>query len=681
MDDDTFIQVAGEIKLLVSLRFQDQIVDPDHFQHIRFKRATVGRVGDITPTYLPKDRFLRDLYLADPKIHTAALSAMMNLKTAVGPRKASVSDKEKAFKSITLPSKISDETALAFRSADGLWRRCINKYLDTYLLDDEKAGYEPLFSIPTGGSQRYFLPESEGLGKTSTPSKSSVPQELRALHHPAIIDLYNLDPEGFTTRLFTGVEDGRTLKDVPEPLYSREQPLQWICFLGKTGGKQRVVTIPCTVLNQLSVHQAEVLTALEKRSVCQGVFPSHENALRDIQRHLAKNDGKRLFGSIDSTSFTDRLPYYEVQRPVLEELYKRSVIEQIDLAIMDLICSAPTTFDNRVVVNYGTGTPMGTRPSFPLCSITNELLGFYAFCIGHSLDPAGVDPRSLPLRVIGDDFVTWDNRIITNYPKLLNDVGIESASDKCIISRNYAEMCSKIVSADGIYPQKKLKSPWRNGKDPDHKALLEHLSSLLSYYGEESQVMTPMILNSDPLLMQMQFLPEPFGLGWDLTQLEEEERVALLAFARGSRIKEKPGRLLPDALDSQMRRRRNMPPLTEPTVEYHNELLRHVDYDPLEFASYMDLCHLMTKWKELKSLDDFTLWAQEVEECVTICESRLGSNRQLMEKVHPYLIRDEPPGQRGRGLIPIPVDPDISLEGLSLVHTMRQLSSHTMEER
>jgi hypothetical protein len=376
---------------------------------------------------------------------------------------------------------------------------------------------------------------------------------------------------------------------------------------------------------------------------------------------------------------------YRLQRVVLEEMLQLEVISPLDIQIMDTVTNAPTLFDDRLVIRYGVGTPMGTFPSFPLANITNGLLAAYSFMIGTHKSPNDISFDNVPARVVGDDFVTWNKAIGENYPEMLTQLGVETSPAKCLISPFAMEMCSKIMTANHVYSQKNLRLPQDEKKlYPDASARLEYYSGILSYYGKESYFASLFAQNGD--YDELMELPRPFGLGWHSDLLSSEMCEYLSSTEEALRFHKKPA-FTAAILESVMQRRDYYPLLT-PSGGMSLCVTERREYpiselDPGVLARFDSVKFLMNElWSGQYTLEEMTDISQQLKTACESLEKNLETLQQHQEQSRSdYGIDQSEPTQGTERLHkPAPVSAETYSVGVLLKDRFERIESNGRKE-
>lgn len=517
MNEETFLKWASEVSTLFALCLQGRIdeINPADFSQIGFKHNQSGLItvdcGGIhhTPEYVPRDTVLCTLISQDgTSARTQKIWAgMMKMKTAVAPRttrEPSVRKKKEHYDSITAPFS-GDQTV--FPEIEEAIRQVTRKIVKQSRVDSdtEEKYYLPLYLQPAKDKGYHTLSSTSLADKSVKRTKLEAFNPNGLLRLEEIQDLYNLDPDIFCSRLFLGYKAKNCSLDLSEyPQVPRDTvPLSHISYIPKSGDKERVVCVPTAPMQSLSYPIGKIVKTLNSSWRIQGV-DSHENCCEDISDLIRKFNGSKTFYSIDMSNFTDRLPYLGLISVVVDELVNLGVLKPFDKAVMDTVCLSRIRI-NGTISAYGVGTPMGTFPSFPLASFANGVLASIAYARGHfDGDLTKVRLNNVPAKIIGDDIVIWDEETHNHYVSLMERVGVTVQPSKCIVANYVAEMCSKIITDQGVFQQKKI----------DTLSSADSLQSFIdqyTYYGDEIlEYVDPTYVDD---LLSLQLVPYPMGTG------------------------------------------------------------------------------------------------------------------------------------------------------------------------
>jgi hypothetical protein len=423
--------------------------------------------------------------------------------------------------------------------------------------------YLPIYAHTANPAKRSFGITENGTSG-SFRRDELVPYNLKyVLRHPAFHDLYKIDPDRFLTLAFTGVKTkGSTLDMDTEYPELEPFPLGEIVCIPEPGHKIRVVCQPHLIWNSLAFPLGRRLKEINSQWAVQGV-DSHEKCVSFLREKLISNKlisprARCTFYSIDMRNFTDRLPYKGLQDQVLMGLVKRGFIREFDKILMDRIFESDYQhpFQKGMSIRYGVGTPQGTYPSFPLCSLTNGVLLYLATLKAQGWkvsEKIHLRKDDLPGRIIGDDTVIWDDIVALKYNDIMKELGVEISTTKSLSSQSMIEMCSKVIHPYEVYLQKKMKT-------------IDTLSSVVSnynYYGSDLQDLLP---EGEEILDVLRKIPKPYGLGREITdlvgspELTTYEQVFLALHMYGSLDEGRPQPLLKRGEWALIRRRKQLLP-------------------------------------------------------------------------------------------------------------------------
>lgn len=526
MDSGTLKETCSEITSLMSSALTGDLknLDPSEYHCLGFRtnreRVTVRGVrrNRATPAYVPRDKFLYELITLDGHSSVAqfAWASMMKLKTCIPARLTSQR---------IARSELNDHYHSIVDGFSGTMSvvRELQRYIPSIVegliyLSNLREGqtdevYKPLALSPASDRARTVTIQRDGkpLHCTAKLSELEAFNILIQMGSRSIREIYRADPDRFVSRVFTGTKVQNASFDIDSYAISEEMdvPLGTVRFLPKPGGKERVVTVPAEIMQALSYGIGQTLKKINSSWSVQGV-DSHETCVNFVSSKIRDLQSSRvIFDSADQSNYTDRLPYDLVSRMILLELEKRHILAPVDILICDVVCHSPVIIPDmgNLITRYGVGTPMGTYPSFPLGSLTNGVVYCAAYMIAHDIPPdSRVTPKllqNLPARVIGDDIFSWLHKAFREYTRLMNGVGCSIQPSKCLSSNYVGEMCSKIITSNGVYEQKKIDS-LLSAHD------LPGFAHNYDYYGEPYLKYV-----SDECAEQLQLLkaiPRPYGL-------------------------------------------------------------------------------------------------------------------------------------------------------------------------
>lgn len=528
--DQTFLDLCHDYNVVASHLLQDVPLNGDETKFIKMQKFSIRDDRPLTGNAQPgvvrpflqmvtNSEILNAISsLAPSPRRDKALASVMKLKTGrsiPGPSRAQIGD---IYSSITDMPKIEHKQLNLVQTEIPLF---IKRFLDSrqflYELPREYTTLVGICANPDKMSLAEYTDE-DGINHIRRMKRNQLVNynSNLILRDPRVNSIITQDPDSIISSCYVGTEV-RNGKFHITDLLDRELPVGYISVINEPGGKLRVVANPCLWYYCASSPLGSFMRNCNSSWSVQGV-DSHEETVKFLSKKLASFKGKRRFYSVDMKNFTDRLPYDPVQRIILTELEKEGLIRSSDLAIMDIICHGEYQFQ-RTTVRYGAGTPQGTAPSFPLCSFTNGMVAAIAYKLSHHKDWTEINLNRLPFRIIGDDIVLWDDLTADTYKYLMTGLGVVVSQDKCMTSTHYCEMCSKIISAEGIYPQKKIMRREDKTYTP-----LQTVASRIEYYSDfpDETILQTFIEESElpaDLVSLIQTVPKPYGLGPQLDEI------------------------------------------------------------------------------------------------------------------------------------------------------------------
>ena len=515
-DFPNFLAYCGEIRAVIHAFIQGQCPDDTNNAFIFIKAASGLKTPGGKSFPLTTDEFLNEVFV---KFHDnmekgdRLLASIMKLKTGRQCPGVSRQDLQLIRKSIVESPNVNPA---ALDYIKGQVRPFIKRFLaqnpGIRLLHRE---YNPVIAEYSNPLKRSFvnLDEIDLLKSRANPVVYNL---LPFMRDPQIFELCNEYPDETIASVFVGadVKNGRFL-DLIEPA-NCSYNVGSIRIINEPGGKHRVVAIPNLFLKCASTPLGRVLTRMNSAWRIQGV-DSHENAVKLVQSWLGHGN---MVYSIDMKNFTDRLPY-EVQKWILDCLLEEGVITPFDCKIFDRICTGTYRF-GREIVQYGAGTPQGTEPSFPLASFTNGFIASVAYQAVTDIPWRKLNLHKVPTIVIGDDISFNHSRTAKTYSVFMSDLGVEESHDKTIVSSEYAELCSKLISPRAICYQHKIMR-----REDKYPLPAQTIASKMDYYMSiDMETLTRFVafyglhqVTVDTILMTPQ---EVGGLGKPLKKILDE---------------------------------------------------------------------------------------------------------------------------------------------------------------
>lgn len=524
LPDDLFYAYCKDIRYAVGCFLQNRVIEENSLKVVRCGKFRLSdeQLEDGQLRLIPEtsDILLNTVFsLSSSPTRDSYLAAMMKLKTGRSTPATSRSEIDDIYASITQPPNWDIDLVQQVQ-------REIGPFLDRFFrprafLKDVPREYVTLIGVFANPEKMSYV-SLDGRNDATryrrvTRNQITAYNCIRFLRDPRVRKLIELDPDSVISSVFTGVDvrNGRFHFDKPE---TGPQDIGYISIIPEPGKKLRVVANPNLFLACASNALGKFLKSCNSSWSVQGV-DSHEGTTQFISNKLRECQANkpRTFYSVDMKNFTDRLPYEGLQREILVNLGSKGLIKPFDIEVMDIICHGSYQFQGSSI-SYGAGTPQGTQPSFPLASFANGMVASIAFKWAHNLAWDRINLNRIPCRVIGDDIVIWDTPTNEAYRRIMKGLGVVCSEDKCITSMHYAEMCSKLISPDGIYQQKKILR-----REDKEFTPLQTIASRMDYYATLSEEVLSNYLDSSgipsELITLINSVPRPYGRGSDIKDI------------------------------------------------------------------------------------------------------------------------------------------------------------------
>lgn len=456
-------------------------------------------------------------------------ASMTNLKSVLYREwgaELSRSEKDKALSSIEHVFRPSQE------SQDN-WRKFLREKLSLIVekvSERRLNAFEPEYlTLPRlSESDKHMCSLTNSGNIVSYARKDSRLYDLQdTLRHPAIYRLMKEDPTEFIRRVETGDAhssyqwDEGALDKISENLLPEDTPIGNVAFAPKNGQKPRTVYEMLQVLGSLSYPVGRKIKLINTCLAGEYV-DGHSEALQRLEQAVSLNvesNDPEIFCSFDQSACTDNMPYRGDQRIILEELRNLNVLSDFDIAVCDLMFEGIYNADSLARgsghgkrTRFGTGTPMGSFPSFPLMSLANGLKGYWAeeragkfstLRVYSSFQQKAEDTVGDQLQritVVGDDIVIKGYDVGREYENICVEFGLDINKSKTIYSCRTIEFCSKFITPKGVFQKKKI----------PHLKDANAVREQLSYYEKEPFVKGfPQYREMAEQIYQM---PSPYGL-------------------------------------------------------------------------------------------------------------------------------------------------------------------------
>jgi len=169
------------------------------------------------------------------------------------------------------------------------------------------------------------------------------------------------------------------------------------------------------------------------------------NALRKIPQDCTLDQsnfkkclkGSKEYYSVDLSSATDRFPIELISR-----LLKAQLAHPYVDAWKSIMVDYPFDFEGEKI-SYSTGNPMGAYSSFNSFALTHHYLIFYCCKV------LGIEWRTLPYALLGDDIVIGNKDVGDLYMKVIRDLGLEYSPLKTHKSERFYEFAKRYF-LDGV---------------------------------------------------------------------------------------------------------------------------------------------------------------------------------------------------------------------------------------
>lgn len=531
-----FKQVCSELGHIFTCAMRGEFeISPSQIPHIALAKGKCerqDRFGNTQPGNLYKEEWINELLALPPCDETFFIwSSLTNLKSAIVQNELSRTEQKEAYDNFIHTTSIPQEV----RSN---WIDFCKEFTVELLANcdpNTPRRYETMCSIPRSQKRTCSLNKSGRLISCRKGDADST-NLLTQIRHPDIHRLALLHPERFAESTILGYTTAdRFFIELPDP-FEMTLPIGRASIAPKRAQKARTVYIPLTVLDCLSRPAFFRLKELINRWSLQSV-KSHDNGRNQIRERLIKNINKsckETFCSIDQSAFTDNFSYDFIQREVLKSLVEEEYLLPFDLDTIDTINHGLwdiTALGRKYeLASFGTGTGMGTPPSFMLASLANGYLLAYAYKHVKGSFPSFALSRQ-PGIVVGDDICIFNDEIGQAYKDLCQAIGLKLNETKSFESDHCAEFCGKFICPEGIYDKHKLLNT------PD----LDNLIDLWDYYDDKAELFEiGRTLDKPELLTDRMYyldvvrqIPEPYGLkpfdynDFDFDNLSSLERSAV----------------------------------------------------------------------------------------------------------------------------------------------------------
>lgn len=235
------------------------------------------------------------------------------------------------------------------------------------------------------------------------------------------------------------------------PLYN--QVVGHISMLEKPGYKTRVVANPNNLVQKALIPFGESLSEFVNN--LPEVYVTDQETGRFTAQQLLRQG--HSISSVDMTAATDTIDndialkvlYHNLDDSTDSGKYLKRSIELFQDVSKSTWNVDDIGSDGINYVAFKRGAPLGTRPSFPLLTLTNYISA-KASQRKYAQHNPGENPQ---FGIVGDD-IFLDSRIYPDYLKNMESMGGEVNHDKTMDSNRVAEFAGYIITREDIYPKK-----------------------------------------------------------------------------------------------------------------------------------------------------------------------------------------------------------------------------------
>jgi len=271
------------------------------------------------------------------------------------------------------------------------------------------------------------------------------------------------------------------------------EPIGVIGSTQEPGFKFRAFASPYLVLQSaLEGMKSNLLEAL--KSCPWDCTHDQEKGVLEVQKLL--REGRTMF-SVDLSDATNNFPL-EVQILLL----KRMRLPASEIKLLELVSRSPygVTWDKGRIVRWDVGQPLGAGPSFMSFALSHAVVALAAEA------RAGVPASAMgsTFRILGDDFITCDEKVHEHYRQLLTGLSCPISESKCLISPLAGEFAGKLITKDSVYHGYKYRA-------------LSDLSFMPVLRSLGKQAVSRKLLSKEQYAYAklMSEVPEPWGLGFN----------------------------------------------------------------------------------------------------------------------------------------------------------------------
>lgn len=221
---------------------------------------------------------------------------------------------------------------------------------------------------------------------------------------------------------------------------SRETPIGVVGSSQEPGYKFRAFASPNRVLQcALEGTKRNLLSALE--NLRWDNTHDQEKGVTEVQRWL--REGKPLF-SVDLSDATNNFPLsYQLR------VLKRVGCPYEELKLMEVVSRGvyDVTWDKEKTAKWDVGQPLGAGPSFMAFALAHASVALDAeAAAGFPPERAGTS-----FMILGDDFITCDPAVHTEYRRRLDVLSCPISENKCLQSERAGEFAGKLILKEEVF--------------------------------------------------------------------------------------------------------------------------------------------------------------------------------------------------------------------------------------
>lgn len=500
LNPDLYEQYAKDLAYVFTQALQDRYdVDQEAIPHLRIRNVVMRTncFGQTIRRNVYGDKVVNAILdMPNSDRRDSIMVALTNLKSACVIKTLSRAEKDDAYSSIAHTTYIDAEFVQEWHD----FCRDFTPYLlDKLRISDNIVDHhDPLWMMSTAATSSAYVDDDGILHKTNKGNYNLL--KSSNLRHPVVNRIARRHPDQFVSCVLTGFNVTGAKISLPDP-FDHDIPVGRVALAPKRAQKMRVVFVPLGILDVMSRPLFHKLEQFYTWNI-QGV-KSHDKAREVVRELIANNDPQNEMWSFDQSSFTDNFSYAKIQRPILTELQSLGYISKYDLEVADALNYGAwdsSTLRPNSIVRFGTGTGMGTPPSFPLASIANGYIYAYSYSKVYGEYPNPTNPPQC--QIVGDDAFIADYSVGRIYAETCNKMGLKINKSKSIVSNHTGEFCGKIITPNAVYDKHKLIDT------PNYSSFVE----LAKYYGPDF----PLYLQEEEDMLKLfdrfQDIPEPYGL-------------------------------------------------------------------------------------------------------------------------------------------------------------------------